>query len=387
MQKEILILGSTGTIGENTLHVIDEYPERFIIKTLIANSNIQRLVEQVRRYLPQYVAVNDQSFYQQLKGLLIDLPDVTVVSGKQAINQLLLNEKYDITIAAIVGMACLEPVLNVIPNTKVLGLANKESIVCAGCILMDFAKYYNTKVIPIDSEHSAIFQILEIDNINKVDRVIITASGGPFLNLTLKEMEKVTPQDAVAHPIWNMGAKISVDSATLMNKGLELIEAHYLFDISRDKLEAIIHPQTLVHGLIEYADGSVLTQIAIPDMRTPISLALSYPERLFISHKKLTFDMLSNIQFFEPDEGKFRCLRLAKEALKDGQSKCIQLNAANEVTVNAFLSKRINFLQIAEIIEHVLYKLPSVRITNIEQVFEEARKTIDVTNSMLHSLK
>lgn len=373
MQKEVLILGSTGSIGESTLRVIDQHSDKFKVKTLIAKSNIDKLVKQARHYLPQNVAISDKTGYKSLKEMLSNLPRINVISGEEAINDL-LKEQYDVTIAAIVGMECLQPIIKVIPNTKILGLANKESIVCAGNLLIDFARKHNTKIIPVDSEHNAIFQVFEKENTIKINRVILTASGGPFLNRSIEEMRTAKPSDAVAHPTWSMGAKISVDSATLMNKGLELIEAHYLFDIEPSRLEAVIHPQSLVHGLIEYADGSMLAQMSLPDMCTPISLALNYPERLDIKHHKITWEKLSSVQFFTPDETKFKCLKLAKDALKSGQGRCIQLNMANEIAVNAFLNSSLPFLKIPEIIEEALNSISNISIKTIEDVFATAQE-------------
>jgi len=368
MQKEILILGSTGSIGENTLNVIDQHTEKFKVKTLVANSNIRRLSEQAKKYLPEHIAINNESFYKPLKELMAGFPKINVISGKNAINEL-LQEQYDVTIAAIMGVACLEPILKVMPNTTILGLANKESIICAGSILMELAKKHHTKIIPIDSEHSAIFQVFEKNNVDKIKRMILTASGGPFLNSSMEAMKLAKPNDAIRHPIWSMGAKISVDSATLMNKGLELIEAHYLFEIEPNKLEAVIHPQALVHGLLEYCDGSILAQLSCPNMQTPISMALAYPERLEITYKKLTWEALSSMQFFTPDESKFRCLKLAKDALMGGQGKCIELNIVNELAVTAFLENKISFLQIPEIIDKVLHTTSNTQIKTIEDVF------------------
>ena len=385
MPKEVLILGSTGSIGESTLRVIDQHSDKFKVKTLIARSNIDKLVKQARQYLPQNVAISDKTGYKLLKEMLSNLPSINVISGEEAVNDL-LKEQHDITVAAIVGMACLQPIIKVIPNTKVLCLANKESIVCAGSLLMDFARKHNTKIIPVDSEHSAIFQVFEKENTKKINRVILTASGGPFLNKSIEEMRTAKPSDAVAHPTWSMGAKISVDSATLMNKGLELIEAHYLFDIEHSKLEAVIHPQSLVHGFIEYADGSMLAQMSLPDMCTSISLALNYPERLDIKHQKITWEKLSSVQFFTPDETKFKCLKLAKDALKSGQGRCIQLNMANEMAVNAFLNNSLPFLKIPEIIEEMLNKLPNTLITTIEDVFLVAQEVSATAEALLTKL-
>ena len=370
MQKEVLILGSTGSIGRSTLDVVRQHPDKFRVKTLIANSNITVLAAQVRIFKPDNIGIYDESLLLDLEHVLGSMA-VNIVAGENAINELFCIE-YDVTIAAISGMACLHPLIKVMEHTKVVGLANKESIVCAGTILMEHAKRYNTKIVPVDSEHSAIFQILEDRNHHNVEQVILTASGGPFLNRSLDEMTNITPTDAVSHPVWSMGSKISVDSATLMNKGLEVIEAHYLFNMSVNKLSAVIHPQALIHGIVQYDDGSMLAQLAIPDMRTPIALALNYPFRVDISHNRPTWGQLSKMTFQDIDASHFKCFALAMGALKAGQGRCIQLNAANEVAVQAFLYHQLPFLDIARVIEDVLNALPDINIKSIQDVFAVA---------------
>jgi 1-deoxy-D-xylulose-5-phosphate reductoisomerase len=382
MQKQLLILGSTGSIGTNTLKIVDEHPEQFNVKTIIANSNIEVLAQQAIKYNVDNVGIADDAKYLMLKKLLAHHPHIKVMAGKSGINEL-LQETYDVTIAAIMGIACLEPIMTVMPNTKIIGMANKESIVCAGQLLLDHAKKHYVKIIPLDSEHNAIFQVLDQHNLDKIERVILTASGGPFYQRNITDMQNITPAEAINHPIWKMGPKISVDSATLMNKGLELIEAHYLFDIKPNKLEAVIHPQSIVHGLITYSDGSTLAQMASADMRTPISLALNYPKRLAIKNKMLSWTQLSSMRFFEPDEKQFPCLKLAKMAIEAGQSHCIMLNIANELAVDAFLTKRIGFVDIPIVIEKALDSFLTSKIESIQDVFDIVVAARKKTNTII----
>ena len=382
MKKELLILGSTGSIGTSTLKIVDEHTDDFHVKTIIANSNVALLAAQALKYNVTNVGIYDESKYQELKSLLSSNRNIKIAAGRSGISEL-LKQSYDITIAGISGIACLDPIMTVMPYTKILGLANKESIICAGKLLLAHAKKHNVQIIPLDSEHSAIFQILDRNNLDKIEKIILTASGGPFYLTNLKDMQTITPEQAVKHPVWSMGAKISIDSATLMNKGLELIEAHYLFDMPLAKLDAVIHPQSIVHGLIHYADGSLLAQMGIADMRTPISIALRYPIRTAIAHQKLSWQQLSSMRFFDPDEKKFPCLRLAKEALAEGQSHCIALNIANEIAVEKFLQKQISFLKIPEMVESILQSFKSVKIDSINDVFDVAINVKDKMNNLI----
>ena len=370
MKKDLLIIGSTGSIGDSTLRVVNQHRDKFRVKTLIASSSVEKIAKQAVEFDVENVGLNDNSKYRELKSILSNYPQINVIAGEEALDDL-FSMQYDVTVAAATGFACLKPIIKVIPNTKVLGLANKESIVCAGSILTGLAERYDTVVIPIDSEHSAIFQALDQSNHKAVNRLILTASGGPFLNTPVDQFKFITPEMAIAHPIWKMGAKISVDSATMMNKGLEIIEAHYLFGIDGRRIDAVIHPQALVHGFVEYSDGSIIAQISDPDMQTPISIALGYPKRLDIKYKLPTWERLSTMSFNSPDE-KFRCLKLAKEALYSGQSKCIELNSANEVAVAAFLNKKISFDQIPDVIERTLSVNPEKSIKDISEIFEIA---------------
>lgn len=382
MKKNILILGSTGSVGCSALNVISQHLDLFHVKTLIAHSNIAKLLKQVREYHPENIGLYDESLYKDLKSHLVSYKNINIVAGSDAINDL-LKMQYDVTIAAISGMACLKPVMTVMPYTKILGLANKESIVCAGSILTNYAKECGTHIVPVDSEHSAIFQLIDYDNIKSIEKITLTASGGPFLKISFDDMKKINIKDAISHPVWNMGAKISIDSATMMNKGLELIEAHYLFNIEPNKLDAIIHPQAIVHGFIEYQDGSMLAQMAMPSMMIPISLALHYPKRLPLNVQKLNWSHMSSLEFYEVDIDKFQCLKIAKNALDEGQSRCIQLNAVNEVIVQAFLEAKISFLDIPKIINKVLEKLETNHINNIDDVIATAEHASSVAYQLL----
>ncbi len=347
-KKRVTILGSTGSIGKSTISLILDNPDKFEVVALTANANAEALAVQAHILKPQYVALADESKIAELKELL---PDVKVVSITEA-----AEAEADIVVAAIVGIAGMLPTMAAIkkggPNGKIIGLANKESMVCAGNIMLDAAKRSGAQIIPIDSEHNAVFQVLGAKN--SVEKVTLTASGGPFLNYTAEQLKTVTREQAIAHPKWSMGAKISVDSATMMNKGLEMIEAHYLFDLSPDKIDVVIHPQSIIHSLVTYDDGASLAQLSCPDMRVPISYVLSYPERLTNSTKRLDLTEIAQLTFQKPDLEKFPCLRLAMQALDAGPAHQIALNAANEVAVEEFLAGNIKFMQIPQMVEGVL---------------------------------
>lgn len=352
MKKRVTILGSTGSIGKSTISLILDNPDKFEVVALTANANAQALAVQAHILKPQYVALADESKIPQLRELL---PDTKIISVQEA-----AEVEADIVIAAIVGIAGLLPAMAAIKKGRVVGLANKESMVCAGKILIDEAKRSGAKIIPIDSEHNAVFQVLNPNQ--SVEKVTLTASGGPFLNYTAEQLKTVTREQAIAHPKWSMGAKISVDSATMMNKGLELIEAHYLFDLSSDKLDVVIHPQSIIHSLVTYDDGASLAQLSCPDMRVPISYVLSYPERLTNSTKRLDLAEVGSLTFLKPDLEKFPCLRLAMDALDASPAHQIALNAANEVAVEEFLQGNIKFMQISQMVEGVLERdMPQIK--------------------------
>ncbi|MDK9709285.1 MAG: 1-deoxy-D-xylulose-5-phosphate reductoisomerase [Desulforhopalus sp.] len=352
--KHISLLGSTGSIGVNVLSVVREFPERYKIVALAAGTNVQRFAEQIEEFRPQLVSVSDERCARELHDLLQKNTRTSIVFGDEGNILVAAYQKAQFTVSAIVGAAGLLPTLAAIRAGKDIGLANKETLVMAGKIVMAAIKESGAKLLPIDSEHSAIFQALEAGQKKDLKKIILTASGGPFRGLKRDHLRKVTKEQALAHPNWSMGRKISIDSATLMNKGLEVIEAKWLFDVDANAIEVVVHPQSIVHSLVEYQDGSVLAQLGIPDMRIPIAYALSYPERLPLSLQPLKLSQCASLQFMEPDNASFPALQLAFRALHRGGVCPAVLNAANEVAVDAFLADQIDFLQIAETVERTM---------------------------------
>jgi len=359
MTKRISILGSTGSIGENTLDIISRAPSGdFQVVSLTANTNAKKLGEQALRFNAEFVALSDSSNGDELKSVLAG-SNVEIGIGPEALIEA-GERSADFVMAAIIGAAGLMPTLAAVSQGKHVGLANKECLVCAGDYFMSQVKQYGTVLLPVDSEHNAIFQVLEEDKPQGVKRLILTASGGPFRTKSIEGLKSVKPKDALAHPVWDMGAKISIDSATLMNKGLELIEASYLFDRSSAEIDVIVHPQSIVHSMVEYIDGSVLAQMGSPDMRTPIAYAIGWPVRMNAPVEPLDLTRLSGLTFFEPDTVKFPALSLARQALEaGGQAPCV-LNAANEIAVEAFLKEKIGFLDISKVVECTLNDMNSV---------------------------
>lgn len=366
--KNILILGSTGTIGKNTLSVISEHSEKYKVKALVGGSDVKTLVEQCLIYKPEFVAINDESKTHELKSSLENL-GVKIYSGIEGILEV-CKQEYDIAVSAIVGFAALRPTLTCMQNTKVIALANKESVVCAGEFLFEEAKKYNCTIIPVDSEHSAIFQIFEKQNFENITNITLTASGGAFRTFSLNQLASVTPEMATKHPNWKMGPKITVDSATLMNKGLELIEACRLFSLPAKKVEIVVHPESIIHGLVNYSDGTVLANLSYPDMRTPISYALSYPKRQLIEHKNLNLADLGKLHFEHPDYVKFPLAKLAQDVANEGLYAGIALNTSNEIAVAKFLHHSISFLDISRTVSQFVNKLQPVNINSLEEVFE-----------------
>jgi len=356
--RSVTILGSTGSVGANTVELVALHPDKFRVEALVANNSVAILAEQARKLKPRFVAVADPAAYGKLKEALGGIPGMELAAGPEAVIAA-AQRPSDVVIAAIVGAAGLPPTLAAVRRGAVVGLANKETLVCAGALVMAEAAKAKAVMVPVDSEHSAIFQVLDEANRAAVEKIILTASGGPFRTKALEEMAGVTPEMAVAHPNWSMGAKISVDSATMMNKGLEVIEAFHLFGLAEEKIEVLVHPQSVVHSMVSYLDGSVLAQLGTPDMRTPISLALAWPKRLATPGKRLDLAAIGQLTFEAPDEGRFPALRLAREALRTQGGAPTILNAANEVAVQAFLSRRISFLDIARIVGDCLERLPS----------------------------
>ena len=368
--KRIAILGSTGSIGCSSLKVIEAHPEEYQVTALAAGKNIDLLVEQIRKFRPQVVAVLGDQEAESLKERLGSAEGTRIVSGREGLIHLATLEEADTVISAITGAAGLVPTYAAIRAGKNIALANKETMVMAGPLVIKEAKRKGVALLPVDSEHSAILQCLQGHPRDDVRRVILTASGGPFRDFSYEEMEKVTPAQALKHPNWNMGPKITVDSATLMNKGLELIEARWLFELDIRQIHILIHPQSVVHSMVEYRDGSIIAQLGIPDMITPISYALSYPRHVETTLPALDLEQVGTLRFMKPDTGKFRCLELALSAAQIGESMPAVLNGANEVAVELFLQGRIGFLQIPSLIEETMRAHTPFVIHSIEKVME-----------------
>ena len=356
MKKQIAILGSTGSIGTQALQVIDEHPDLFEAYCLTANNRVKELAEQARRYNPAAVVIANEDKYEELKSLLADLPDIKVYAGKQAIDEIVEAGPIDMVLTAMVGFAGLNPTIHAIKAHKKICLANKETLVVAGELICELAQKYHAPIIPVDSEHSAILQSLAGEGDNEIEKILLTASGGPFRNFTKEQLATVTKADALKHPTWSMGAKITIDSATMMNKGFEVIEAKWLFGVPADKIQVLIHPQSIVHSAVQFADGAVKAQLGVPDMRLPIQYALTYPDRIHLNEDRL--DLFKQpLEFFEPDLDKFRCLALAFEAIKKGGNMPCIVNAANEIVNRGFLEDKCGFTQMSDIIEKTMSRV------------------------------
>lgn len=351
-RKTLSILGSTGSVGRSTVDLVASAPDRFQVKVLTAGKNAELLIQQARELRPELVAIQDERVFHSVREALSPL-GIKVLAGRQGILEA-ASLPVDWVMAAIVGVAGLEPVLSALASSRTVAIANKEPLVAAGCLVMREATRHGTRILPVDSEHNAIFQVFETDNLAAVEKIILTASGGPFRTWTLEQMEKATPDQAVAHPNWSMGRKISVDSASMVNKGLEVIEAHHLFGLPPEKIHVLIHPQSTIHSMVEYRDGSVLAQLGAADMRTPIAYALAWPNRMATTGQRLDWSRLGRLDFMPPDFVRFPALRLAYEALRQGSSACVTLNAANEAAVELFLGGRIGFGDISRLIEKAL---------------------------------
>jgi 1-deoxy-D-xylulose-5-phosphate reductoisomerase len=355
MPERIALLGSTGSIGTQALDIISRYPDKFVVEVLIAGNNLDLLIRQARKYKPDSVVIANSGYYNELKESLKDT-DIKVYAGNDAAEQVVTSSTVDIVIASIVGYSGMRPTIAAIKAGKKIALANKETLVVAGEIIEKLVRESGSMIIPVDSEHSAIFQCLVGETGNPVEKITLTASGGPFLNFSEEMLKKVKPCDALKHPKWNMGCKVTIDSASLMNKGLEVIEAKWLFDLTPEQISVSVHPQSIVHSFVHFADGSVKAQLGIPDMRVPILYALSYPDRFYSDLPRLVLNECKQLTFDEPDIKNFRNLALAYEALhRGGNMPCI-LNAANEIAVKAFLDEKIGFLQMPEIVEYTMEK-------------------------------
>lgn len=381
--KKISVLGSTGSIGVNVLNVVRQFPEKFTIVGLAAGKNIEALKHQIEEFDPLLISVYDAEHAAVLEKMLPRQYTSRIVYGNSGNEQVAALEQADFTVSAIVGSAGLLPTLAAIESGKDIGLANKETLVMAGKIVMDRVRHNAVNLFPVDSEHSAIFQALEGGRRQDVDKIILTASGGPFRAKSLEELHNVTPEQALAHPNWSMGRKISIDSATLMNKGLEVIEARWLFNMDIDGIEVVVHPQSIVHSLVEFLDGSVLAQLGIPDMRIPIAYALSYPERMELKLHRLELSQCANLEFEDPDFIRFPALRLAFEALRNGGVSPAVLNGANEVAVEAFLNNAISFPRIAEIVEECLKNVVGGEENSVDDILEADCKARGVARKLL----
>jgi 1-deoxy-D-xylulose-5-phosphate reductoisomerase len=364
--KKLVLLGSTGSIGTQSLDVIDSFPEEWEVLALSANSNIDLLEKQARKYRPLYLVIGNNKLQEELEYRLDDL-NIKVLSGAEGLEFIAGELEADLVINSIVGAAGLKPTIAALKAGRRLGLANKESLVIGGEIIA--RDYPEGVILPIDSEHNAIFQILEGEEARGVENIILTASGGPFRNHTREELDHVTVEEALKHPNWDMGGKITIDSATLMNKGLEVIEAHWLFQQSYDKIKVIIHPESIIHSMVEFVDGSIMAEMSLPDMRLPIQYVMTYPHRRPGKHKRLDFVQLGQLNFQEPDYEKFPALRLAYEAGRAGGTMPVVLNAANEIAVAAFLDREIPFTMIPGLIEKVMHKHDNIKRPSLEDIY------------------
>ena len=354
MKKQIAILGSTGSIGTQALQVIEEHPDLYEVYALTANNRVDKLIEQARKFQPEAVVIANEDKYRQLKDALADLP-IKVYAGSEALCEIVESGPVNIVLTAMVGYAGLKPTINAIRAGKTIALANKETLVVAGELITDLARQYRTPILPVDSEHSAIFQCLEMNN--PVSKVILTASGGPFRTFSMEQLATVTKEQALKHPNWSMGAKITIDSASMMNKGFEVIEAKWLFGVKPEQIEVVVHPQSVIHSMVEYVDGAVKAQLGVPDMRLPIQYAFSYPKRETLSGERLDFMKCSTLTFEKPDTKRFRNLTFAYDAMNRGGNMACILNAANEVVVAAFLKDQISFLGMSDVIEKTMSKV------------------------------
>ena len=354
-KRQLAILGSTGSIGTQALEVIEEHSDLYEVYCLTANNKVELLAEQAHKFKPAAIVIANEARYDELKRLMDDLPDVKVYAGKQALDEIVEANPIDMVLTAMVGFAGLSPTIHAIKARKAIALANKETLVVAGELIRDLAAEYRVPILPVDSEHSAIFQSLVGEDQNPIEKILLTASGGPFRQFTMEQLQTVTKADALRHPTWDMGAKITIDSATMMNKGFEVIEAKWLFGVKAEQIQVLVHPQSIVHSAVQFRDGAVKAQLGVPDMRLPIQYAFSFPHRLPLSGQRLDF-FAQKLEFFEPDLKKFRCLALAFEAIqKGGNMPCI-VNAANEIVNRGFLEDRCSFMQMSDIIAETMQR-------------------------------
>lgn len=381
-KKQIAILGSTGSIGTQALQVIEEQADRYEVYAITANNRVELLIEQARKFQPEVVVIANEAKYEQLRDALADLP-IKVYTGAQALCEVVQAESIDIVLTAMVGFAGLPPTMSAIRARKAIALANKETLVVAGELINELAQQYNVPILPVDSEHSAIFQCLTGEIGNPIEKILLTASGGPFRNCTMEELAHVTKAQALKHPNWAMGAKITIDSASMMNKGFEVIEAKWLFGVRPDQIEVLVHPQSVIHSAVQFEDGAVKAQLGVPDMRLPIQYAFSYPDRLKASFDRLDLFQIRDLTFERPDLERFRCLALAFESLNRGGNMPCIVNAANEVVNRAFLEDQIPFLKMAEVIEQAMGKVSFIQKPTYEDYLATDAETRRVAAELI----
>jgi len=384
MKKRIAILGSTGSIGTQTLEVIEQNPEYFEVEVLTANNNVRLLIDQAKKYQPNVVVISNSCHYEELTEALKDEP-IKIYAGREALQQVVEMDSIDIVVTAMVGYSGLIPTCNAIKAGKHIALANKETMVVAGEIINQLAIEHKVNIYPVDSEHSAIFQCLVGEFNNEIEKIYLTASGGPFRGFSMEQLANVTKADALKHPNWNMGAKITIDSASLMNKGFEIIEAKWLFGLKPEQIDVVVHPQSIIHSIVQFRDGSMKAQMGLPDMKLPIQYALNFPERLPSAFKRFSFLDYPKLTFEQPNTKNFRNLALAFEALNQGGNMPCILNAANEVVVQAFLNDKINFLQMPEIIEQTMEKAVFIKTPSLDDYIQTDKEVRILTSAVVKS--
>ena len=380
-KRHIAILGATGSIGTQALDVVSHHPDMFDIDLLTANNNAQLLIEQALKFKPNNVVICNEELYSTVNDALAG-EDIKVFAGMDSVNSLVQSSNVDIVLASMVGFSGLEPTINAIKAGKVIALANKETLVAAGSIVTRLAREYNSPILPVDSEHSAIFQCLQGEH-TQIEKLILTASGGPFRTWSREDIAKATREQALNHPNWDMGAKVTIDSASMMNKGLEMIEASWLFNVSPDDIEIVVHPQSIVHSMVQFTDGCLKAQLGAPDMRVPIQYALSYPERVELDTQRISFPELAHLDFYAPDSSRFPAIDLAYHAHRVGGNMACIMNGANEVAVDAFLKDRIVFSRIPEIIEKTMEKATFVPLPDIDDIHASHAEAKEIATSLI----
>ena len=381
-KKHIALLGSTGSIGTQALEVVNAHPERFVVEVLTANNNSDLLIQQAKKYRPNVVVITNENKYKEVNDALFDL-GIKVYAGQQSLEEVVENENIDIVLTALVGYSGLKPTIRAIKAGKNIALANKETLVVAGDLITKLCKQYGVSIYPVDSEHSAIFQCLVGESFNPIEKIYLTASGGPFRGKKTEDLLQITKEQALKHPNWEMGSKITIDSASMMNKGLEVIEAKWLFDLKTDQIDVVVHPQSVIHSAVQFTDGSIIAQLGIPDMKLPIQYALGFPERLENNFKRFSFLDYPELTFEKVDFDTFKNLSLAYSAMEKGGNMPCVLNAANEIVVDAFLKDKIGFLSMSDVIENCLEKITFVKNPTLEDYVNTDRETRILANKLL----